>query len=79
MAIPMNVIEPTPISYSSEEYIAIRVTDRDKYEGPYTFTPTGEDQIIEIEGLIAKENITIEAIPSNYGLITWNGSILTVS
>lgn len=49
------------------------------YEGAYEFTPTDSVQTIEISGLRATGNITINAIPNNYGLITWNGSTLTVS
>lgn len=49
------------------------------YEGSYTFTPGAEAQVIPTEDLVLDSDITIEAIPSNYGLITWNGSYLTVS
>lgn len=49
------------------------------FTGEYTYTPSNEAQIIEIEGLRALSNITIDPIPDNYGLITWNGSTLTVS
>lgn len=49
------------------------------YTGAYTFTPSAAAQVVEIKGLVAKEDITINPIPSNYGLITWNGSTLTVS
>lgn len=50
-----------------------------KYEGPYEFTPGPQAQRIEIANMKATDNITINPIPKNYGLITWNGSILTVS
>ena len=50
-----------------------------KYKGEYEFTPSSEIQEIQIEGEIATQNIIINPIPSNYGLITWNGSVLTVS
>lgn len=50
-----------------------------KYTGEYEFTPSSETQEIQIEGEIATQNIIINPIPSNYGLITWNGSVLTVS
>lgn len=50
-----------------------------RYTGAYEFTPTQEAQLIEINGLMAQDDITILPIPSNYGLITWNGSTLTVS
>ena len=49
------------------------------YHGEYTFTPTQSTQIVHIEGKTASKNITINPIPSNYGLITWNGLSLTVS
>ena len=49
------------------------------YTGEYTYTPSGEEQVVEINGLRALQNITINAIPNNYGLITWNGSTITVS
>ena len=51
----------------------------EQYEGPYEFTPTQSTQTIEIAFKQATENIIINPIPSNYGLISWNGSVLTVS
>lgn len=53
--------------------------DVDNYLGPYEFTPTESTQTIEINGLKATDDITINPIPSCYGLITWNGSTITVS
>ena len=49
------------------------------YEGSYEFTPSAEEQTIAISGKKATQDITINPIPQNYGLITWNGSYLTVS
>ena len=49
------------------------------YDGSYTFTPSAEEQTIQISGKQAAMDITIAAIPQTYGLITWNGSTLTVS
>lgn len=49
------------------------------YDGEYVFTPTQNTQIVPINGKLATDNITINPIPSNYGLITWNGSVLRVS
>lgn len=57
--------------------IEIPVTDY--YEGDYSITPTTQEQIVPIMGLTARQNITVGAIPSNYGLVTWNGAVLTVS
>ena len=49
------------------------------YDGPYEFTPTEDTQTVAIERKMATENIVINPIPYNYGLVTWNGSTLTVS
>lgn len=49
------------------------------YEGETVFTPTQQTQTIQAAGFLFSENITINPIPSNYGLITWNGATLTVS
>lgn len=59
--------------------LAFNPDNRRRYEGAYTFTPTDSVQTIEIAELVATADITIEPIPDNYGLITWNGSTLTVS
>lgn len=49
------------------------------YEGEYEFTPTQSTQVVEIANHLALSDIIINPIPSNYGLITWDGSVLTVS
>lgn len=49
------------------------------FDGPYEYTPSAEEQTIPINGKQADQDITINPIPNNWGLITWNGSVLTVS
>lgn len=49
------------------------------FEGEYEYTPSEQTQTIEISGKKAMENIVINPIPNNYGLITWDGTTLTVS
>lgn len=49
------------------------------YGGAYEFVPSANAQVIETHGLLLDEDITIDPIPSNYGLITWDGSTITVS
>lgn len=48
------------------------------YEGSYTVTPGQEAQVLETRGKIMTENVTVNPIPQNYGLVTWNGSALTI-
>lgn len=57
----------------------ITITGTEPYEGEYHVTPTQSTQTLLTEGLRMTQNVTIDPIPSNYGLITWNGSIITVS
>lgn len=49
------------------------------YEGDYAITPTDEEITLQTSGYMMIDNLTINPIPSNYGLITWDGSTLTVS
>lgn len=49
------------------------------YNGDYEITPTQSTQVLDTEELVMRDNVTINPIPNNYGLITWNGSYLTVS
>lgn len=57
------------------------VTERayDAYDGEIEFTPSEEEQIIHTQGTSVMTDLRINPIPSNYGLITWNGVTLTVS
>lgn len=50
-----------------------------EYHGPVTVVPSAERQTLTTHDLYMVNDITIEPIPDNYGLITWNGSTLTVS
>ena len=49
------------------------------YEGAYTVTPSGSTQTLSTAGMKMTGNVVVNPIPSNYGLITWNGSTITVS
>lgn len=49
------------------------------YEGDYEVTPNRETQTLQTAGLYMRGNVTVNPIPSNYGLIEWNGSALRVS
>ena len=49
------------------------------YHGATEVTPSEETQVLPTAGEMLSSDITVNPIPSNYGLITWNGSTLTVS
>lgn len=87
IVVPMTVsesevsisMEVSDGSQSVEMDMEAEIVMSPKYRGSYEFTPTGERQIVKIEGKMAEENIVIDPIPNNYGLITWDGVTLTVS
>lgn len=70
---------PESVGIGIQPPIARDYMDRDPYEGEYMITPSAEEQTIAIQGKWARRDIVVQPIPSNYGLITWNGAILTVS
>lgn len=50
-----------------------------RYEGAYEFEAGAAAQTVHTAGTVLMEDIVIDPVPSNYGLITYNGSTLTVS
>ena len=53
--------------------------EHEAFVGPYEYTPSNEEQTVPIAYLMASQDIKINPIPNNYGLITWDGSTITVS
>lgn len=49
------------------------------YAGPYEVVPSRDAQVLSTAGKRMASDLTVAPIPSNYGLITWDGSKLTVS
>ena len=48
------------------------------YTGSYNVTPSTQQQTLHVEGRVMSQDVTINAVPSNYGKISWDGSTLTV-
>lgn len=49
------------------------------YDGEYHVTPSQALQTLLTANRVLLQNIIIDAIPSNYGLIEWDGSIMRIS
>ncbi len=49
------------------------------YDGPYEATPTRETQTLSTAGKQCSENIVINPIPPEYGFVSYDGSVLTIS
>ena len=77
-SVKVDVSTPT-IKTGFENPIARQVVERDPYEGGYTVTPGPEAVVLATNNKRMTDNITVNPIPNNYGLITWNGSTITVS
>lgn len=58
---------------------AISVSILPDYEGATEITPSGATQTLLTADRVLRQNIVINPIPSNYGLIGWDGAVLTVS
>ena len=50
-----------------------------KYEGSYEVTPSQSTQTLSTNGKRMTADVVVNPIPNNYGLITWDGSVITVS
>ena len=59
--------------------VARDYVERPAYEGSYEITPSAEAQVLPTNNLRMINDLTIKPIPQNYGLITWDGSTITVS
>ena len=87
--VPMTVAaaEPAiPVSVAADSVLlpvglgaSYSLVEADNYDGPYEFTPTAETQMVQTAHKVLIDNITINPIPSDWGHISWNGSVLTIS
>lgn len=74
----LRVGDPPAVTFGTGEYVPY-VPAMDEYDGPYEVTPTNVAQTLATRGLLSTADIVVNPIPSNYGLIVWNGAVLTVS
>lgn len=72
-------IAPQALNVTLGNPVVKEYTGGEPYEGEYTVTPTQETQVLQTSQKVLAHNVTINPIPSNYGLITWTGSVLTVT
>lgn len=76
-AVNLGVLEPKSVDLGVTVGVYAQIGEH--YHGSYEVTPSSETQILDTDTLILDGNITINPIPSNYGLISWDGSTITVS
>lgn len=78
VSIPMSVTDDG-VSIAVSIGAAYVATEGKPYDGHYIITPSSEEQVLETDGKLMLDNVVINPIPQNYGLVTWNGSELTIS
>lgn len=71
--------KPGSMGITLQDPIARDYVERDPYTGDYTITPGAEAVVLNTVNKRMTDNVTVNPVPSNYGLITWNGTVLTVS
>ena len=78
MAVKLTVAAPASVGISVATVSILRV-DNEPYAGSYSVTPTQETQTLATNGLHMTADVTVNPIPSNYGLITHNGFGIMIS
>jgi len=89
MVIPMTVSVNSvtvPVSMTTNSQVfdvaagaEFNVSTYPDYAGEYEFTPSSTPQTISTRDMVVHGDIVIDPIPNNYGLITWDGTTITVS
>lgn len=74
--VKLQVSDPDGARFRASEGIPIYP---EAYAGSYEVTPTQDTQVLQTDHLMMTANVVVNPIPSNYGLITYNGSFITVS
>lgn len=77
VAVSLGIQEPQSVALGMTVGVYAQIGEH--YHGSYEVTPSSEAQVLDTDTLILDGNITINPIPSNYGLISWDGSTITVS
>lgn len=73
------IIDVQSAEQASDIYIATIKGEGEKYMGRYRVTPTRYEQVLNTSGYNMVDDVIIEAIPKNYGLVERVGMSLRVS
>lgn len=76
------IVNSDPLRISLKDCIVQPIKDSSDYthyDGSYSITPSNDRQVLPTNDKVMLDNLVVEPIPQNYGLISWNGSTLTIS
>ena len=77
--IRLRVLDPPSIRISEDEHLKVQYSEYPDYDGPTSVTPSSAAQTLATSGTVLHADVVVAPIPSNYGLITYDGSYITVS
>lgn len=75
----LELPDDAPVDMALATAVTVTNCPAGAYSGAYTVTPGRTRQLLQTAGRHLMQNVVIEPIPANYGLITWNGSVMTVT
>lgn len=86
-AVSFELVAPDPLDFELSAPVSLGIEipgfaiarGLPEYTGPVNITPSSAAQVLATKDTGVYSDITIAPIPSNYGLITWDGSVLMVS
>ena len=73
----LRVGDPPAVTFGTGEYVPY-VPQMDEFPVPYEVTPGAATQTLGTRGLLMTSDLVVAPIPSNYGVVTWDGSILSI-
>ena len=74
-------VEPdqVPVPMQMEQLRVVYDSPYPNYTGPTSVTPSAQAQTLHTKDTALLSDITIGAVPNNYGLITWDGTRIHVT
>ena len=83
MAIKLHVLPQCPVQLGLPEQqpvpMSIDLEHLEPYQGEYEITPSSETHILHTKGMKMLVDVIVSPVPSNYGLIQWDGHHLSIS
>ena len=59
--------------------LSLKHSNQIPYGGPYEVIPRPRQQVLSTKGKTLDGDIIVHPIPNNYGLVIWDGAVLTIS
>ena len=75
----VDILGPSTVSYNQSEYVPMQTAQYPEYEGDYEATPTEDTQTFATQAKLMTANFIVAPIPTNYGLITYDGTTIHIS